>query len=71
MIGRTWRRLKYFLFRERATRELEDEMRLHRELRAEALMSEGADEPTARAEASRSRDGTAGDGSASMPSGRT
>jgi putative ABC transport system permease protein len=53
MIGRTWRRLKYFLFRERATRELEDEMRLHRELRAEALMREGADEPTARAEASR------------------
>ncbi|HEY3933806.1 MAG TPA: ABC transporter permease [Gemmatimonadales bacterium] len=47
------RRLRLFLFRERASRELEEEMRLHRELRAEALRGPGASEADARVAASR------------------
>ncbi|MGH7523908.1 MAG: permease prefix domain 1-containing protein, partial [Gemmatimonadales bacterium] len=35
------RRLRLFLFRDRATRELEAEMRFHREMRAEALHQSG------------------------------
>jgi predicted permease len=39
---RAWlRRLRLFVFRDRATRELEDEMRLHRELRAAAMETGG------------------------------
>ena len=49
---REWfRRLVYLVRRDRATRELEEEMRLHRELRAESLRARGAsaDEATAAA----------------------
>ena len=53
MLGTIWRRLQFFLFRERATRELEDEMQLHRDLRAEALIRDGVGERAARSEASR------------------
>jgi putative ABC transport system permease protein len=53
MIGRLLRRLTFLLFRDRATRELEDEMTLHRELRAEALSREGMGDREARAEANR------------------
>lgn len=53
MLGRWWRRLRLLLSRDQATRELEEEMRLHRELRAEALRREGRPESEARAEAAR------------------
>jgi putative ABC transport system permease protein len=53
MIGAAWRRLLLFLFRERATRELEEEMRLHRALRAESLERAGLRTPAARREADR------------------
>jgi predicted permease len=39
--GELIRRLQYLLFRDRYTRELEEEMRLHRELRAERLQGGG------------------------------
>ncbi|MGH7593209.1 MAG: permease prefix domain 1-containing protein, partial [Gemmatimonadales bacterium] len=41
------RRLRLFIFRDRATRDLEDEMRLHRELRAGALHRTGMSAPEA------------------------
>ncbi len=47
------RRLRYLLFRDQATAELEEEMRLHRDLRAEALQQQGQPETEARREASR------------------
>ena len=53
MIGRLWRQLVLFLNRDRATRELEDEMRLHRELRTAALEGQGVPVDEARAAASR------------------
>jgi hypothetical protein len=37
VIGTSWRRLKLLFVRDRATRELEEEMELHRQLRSEAL----------------------------------
>jgi putative ABC transport system permease protein len=54
MFGRLWRRVRFLVSRDRATRELEEEMRLHRELRAEALLREGLPAPDARAQAERS-----------------
>lgn len=45
MSGALWRRLRLFLARNRATREIEDEMRLHRALREEALRRQGVPEP--------------------------
>ena len=54
MLGRLWRRLRLLFLRDKATRELEEEMRLHRELRAESLRREGRSDSEARAEAERS-----------------
>ncbi len=54
MLGRLWRRLRLLVLRDAATRELEEEMRLHRELRAESLRREGRSHSEARAEAERS-----------------
>ncbi|MGH7582523.1 MAG: ADOP family duplicated permease [Gemmatimonadales bacterium] len=54
MIGGSWRRrLRLLLTRDRATRELEEEMCLHRELRAEQLQAAGARESDAHAQARR------------------
>ena len=53
MLGRLWRRLRLLLSRDRATRDLEEEMRLHRELRAESLHRQGHAIDEARSEASR------------------
>ena len=53
MLGRLWRRLRLLLSRDRATRDLEEEMRLHRELRAEALHRHGRAVDEARSEATR------------------
>jgi hypothetical protein len=44
--GELWRRIWYAVNRERASAELEEEMRLHRELRAERLRAGGAADPT-------------------------
>lgn len=49
MIGIFWRRLKLLLTRDRATQELEQEMDLHRQLRAETLKRYGHATPTAEA----------------------
>jgi hypothetical protein len=53
MIGAFWRRLKLLLHRDRAIADLEEEMRLHRELRAESLRRQGLPNGTAEAEAAR------------------
>ena len=53
MLGRLWRRLRFLVSRDLATRELEEEMRLHRELRAEALRRQGHATEHARLEANR------------------
>jgi len=53
MLGTLWRRLRLLVSRDRATRELEEEMRLHRELRAEALHRQGHAAGEARSEAAR------------------
>lgn len=53
MIGTLWRRLTFLVTRDRATEELEDEMRLHRELRTEALERQGIPVSEAREEAAR------------------
>jgi putative ABC transport system permease protein len=53
MIASLLRRLRYLLSRDSATRELEEEMRLHRQLRAESLASNGLREGEASAEAAR------------------
>ena len=37
-----WRRIKHFVQRDRVTRELEEEMRLHLEMRAERIGAEAA-----------------------------
>lgn len=47
------RRLRYLLFRDQATAELEEEMRFHRDLRSESLQLQGQPETAARREASR------------------
>ena len=49
MLGPLWRRLRLLVFRERATRDLQEEMRLHRELRAELLRAQGVPNPDAQA----------------------
>jgi putative ABC transport system permease protein len=49
MLGRLWRRLKLLIGLDRATQDLEEEMRLHRELRAEQLRSQGIPNPYAQA----------------------
>ena len=53
LIGTLWRRLRLLVNRDRATEELEDEMRLHRELRTEALERQGIPVHEAREEAAR------------------
>ncbi len=50
MIGILWRRLKLLLTRDRATHDLEQEMELHRQLRAEALQRHGHANPVAEAD---------------------
>jgi putative ABC transport system permease protein len=45
--GEWWRRLLLFLQRNRATDELREEMRLHRELRADSIRRSGASAPEA------------------------
>jgi hypothetical protein len=40
-LGEIWRRLVFFLRREQFQRDLEEEMRLHQELRAQANAEEG------------------------------
>jgi putative ABC transport system permease protein len=49
VLGQLWRRLKLFVGLDRATQDLEEEMRLHRELRAEQLRRQGVPNPEARA----------------------
>jgi putative ABC transport system permease protein len=49
MIGQLWRRLQLLAGRDRATQDLEEEMRLHRELRAEQLRAQGIPNPDAQA----------------------
>src|ERR1043165_1878829 len=49
MLGQLWRRLKLFFGLDRATQNLEEEMRLHRELRAEQLRAQGVQDPDAEA----------------------
>ena len=49
MLGQLWRRLQLFFGLDRATQELEEEMRLHRELRAEQLRAQGIANPDAQA----------------------
>lgn len=53
MLGTLWRRLRYLLARDRATRELEEEMLLHRTLLAEALARQGHPVADAEREAAR------------------
>jgi putative ABC transport system permease protein len=53
MFGRLWRELTLLFGRDRATNELEEEMRFHRALRAEALEREGRSPNAAREEAIR------------------
>lgn len=48
-IGEWWRRLRLFVGRNRATRELEEEMRFHRAGRAEALRAAGSADAEAEA----------------------
>jgi predicted permease len=50
MIATLWRRLTLLLVRDRATRELEEEMELHRQLRSEALERQGHSNPVMEAE---------------------
>lgn len=49
MTGTLWRRLKLLVTRDHATRDLEQEMELHRQLRAEALERHGHAAPVAEA----------------------
>jgi len=49
MLGQLWRRLWLLVGRDRATRDLQEEMRLHRELRAEQLRAQGVPNPDAQA----------------------
>jgi predicted permease len=49
MIGQLWRRLRLLVGRDRATQDLQEEMRLHRELRAEQLRAQGVPDPEAAA----------------------
>jgi putative ABC transport system permease protein len=49
MIGQLWRRLRLLTRRDRATQDLQEEMRLHRELRAEQLRAQGVPNPEAQA----------------------
>src|ERR1041385_4920844 len=49
MLGQLWRRLRLLAGRDRATQDLQDEMRLHRELRAEQLRAQGVPDPDAAA----------------------
>src|SRR4051794_7894567 len=56
--GEALRRLQYLLLRDRYTRELEEEMRLHRALRAERLQGGGLS-PTASRYAAQRRFGNA------------
>src|SRR5262245_51795342 len=53
MLGRLARRLMFFLRREQRTAELEEEMRLHLELRAQKYGESGLDAPQAGALARR------------------
>ncbi|HEX9563260.1 MAG TPA: ABC transporter permease [Gemmatimonadaceae bacterium] len=53
MSGILWRRLRLFLTRDRSTEDLEQEMRLHRELRAEVLSRSGRSPDDAEREAAR------------------
>ncbi|HYV97755.1 MAG TPA: permease prefix domain 1-containing protein, partial [Gemmatimonadaceae bacterium] len=57
-LGGWWRRLVLLFTRDQAMRDLEDEMRLHREMRAEANRAAGADGDEAE-EAARHRFGNA------------
>lgn len=52
-IAEWWRRLRLFFSRDRATADLKDEMRLHRELRAESLRATGVSDQLASAAARR------------------
>jgi putative ABC transport system permease protein len=52
-IGNWIRRIRYFLLRDRLTAELEEEMRIHRQFRADAIHSAGRDAEQARIEADR------------------
>jgi len=49
MLGQFWRRLMLFFGLDRATQDLEDEMRLHRKLRAEQLLAQGFPDADAQA----------------------
>ena len=51
--GELWRRLRFLLRQDRFTAELEEEMRLHTELRAERLQEQGASGSAARSAARR------------------
>ena len=53
MLGTLLRRLRYFLRRDRLSADLAEEMRLHLELREEALRRSGVDDPDARLAAQR------------------
>ena len=53
LLGETWRRLVVLLRRDAAARDLDDEMRLHREMKSEELRADGIDETEARYAASR------------------
>jgi predicted permease len=53
MLGRLWRQLRLLLGRNRATEDLEQEMQLHRALRAEALQQQGLPMEAASDEAAR------------------
>jgi predicted permease len=46
-LGEIWRRLRFFLHRDRFNAELEEEMRLHTELRSAALQGKAVDPPHA------------------------
>lgn len=52
-IGEMWRRIAVLLCRDRVTRELDEEMRLHRELKTRALRDDGASDEEARYAANR------------------
>lgn len=49
MLASLWRRLALLVTRDRATRELEEEMELHRQLRAESLARHGHGDPVTEA----------------------
>src|SRR6516225_365233 len=52
-LGKVWRRLRFLLRRKSFDAELEEEMRLHRELRAEWLRAHGRAEPAEACSAAR------------------